>query len=422
MSIEHRWRHSRSRRQALASLAGLVAGSPLIAGAAQQDPRPLKDHKRTPGLDEMFSSFDFEPVMFANLPLSVYDYTAHGDGSEFTLRRNREAFEWVEVVPGKPIERARVDLSTELLGLKMKYPIMVAPTAAMVPLHPDGEAGMHRAATAASNTPMIVSQNTSLPIDRIAPAATGPLWWQLYPYPAQGRETSREVLDKVQAAGCTAVVVTVDQQASYYERTAQDRNLGGTPRPAGRGGAPAVAAPTSGLALSDPAGVPRRVEGPALYRLGAGRLWYTWQYLDEVRQMIKVPLIVKGILTAEDAALCLERGVDAIIVSNHGGRSMDYGPSTLEVLPEIVAAVKGRIPVLTDSGYRRGSDILKALALGANTVLLGRATRWALGAFGPAGAQRLLEMMQQELVDAAAAAGRATLASIDASVVKAQFP
>ncbi len=268
----------------------------------------------------------------------------------------------------------------------MKYPIMVAPTAAMVPLHPDGEAGMHRAATAASNTPMIVSQNTSLPIDRIAPAADRAVVVAVVSLPAQSRETSREVLDKVQAAGCTAVVVTVDQQASYYERTAQDRNLGGTPRPAGRGGAPAAAAPTG---------------GPALYRLGAGRLWYTWQYLDEVRQMIKVPLIVKGILTAEDAALCLEHGVDAIIVSNHGGRSMDYGPSTLEVLPEIVAAVNGRIPVITDSGYRRGSDILKALALGANAVLLGRATRWALGAFGPAGAQRLLEMMQQELVDAA---------------------
>ena len=407
MSIEHRWRHSRSRRRALASLAGLVAGTPLVAGAAQQDPRPLKDHKRTPGLDEMFSSFDFEPVMFANLPMSIYDYTAHGDGSEFTLRRNREAFEWVELVPGRAIDRARVDLSCELLGLKMKYPIMVAPTASMVPLHPDGEAGMHRAATAAANTPMIVSHNTSMPIDRIAPAATGPLWWQLYPYPPQGRETSREVLDKVQAAGCTAVVVTVDQQASYYERTAQDRNLGGTPRPSGRGGAPAGAAPTS---------------GPALYRLSPGRLWYTWQYLDEVRQMIKVPLLVKGIVTAEDAMLCVERGIDGIIVSNHGGRSMDYGPSTLEVLPEIVAAVKGRVPVITDSGYRRGSDILKALALGANAVLLGRTTRWALGAFGPAGAQRLLEMIQQELVDAAASTGRATLASIDATVVKAQFP
>ena len=371
-ALEQRWLQSRSRRRALRSLAALAAGAPFAAAAAQQDPRPLKDHRRTPGLDEMFSSFDFEPVMFANVPLSVYDYTAHGDGSEFTLRRNREAFDWVDLAPGKPIDRARVDLSSELLGLKLKYPIMVAPTAAMVPLHPDGEAGMHRAATAASTTPMIVSQNTSMPIDRIAPAATGPLWWQLYPYPPQGRETQRDVLDKAQAAGCSAVVVTVDQQASYYERTAQDRNLGGTPRQGGRGGAPAGAAPTS---------------GPALYRLGTGRLWYTWKYLDEVRQMIKVPLVVKGILTAEDAALCLEHGVDAIIVSNHGGRSMDYGPSTLEVLPEIVAAVKGRVPVLTDSGYRRGSDILKALALGANAVLLGRTTRWALAGFGPVGAQ-----------------------------------
>ena len=407
--IEQRWRHGLSRRKAIASLAGLVAGSPLVASSApaQQDPRPLKDHKRLPGLDEMVSAFDFEPVMFANVPQTVYDYTAHGDGSEFNLRRNREAFEWVDLVPGRAIDRSRVDLSSELLGTRMQYPIMVAPTAAMVPLHPEGEAGMHRAATSSSNTPMIVSQNTSLPIDRIAAAATGPLWWQLYPYPPQSLETSRDVLKGVQAAGCTAVVVTVDQQASYYERSAQNRNLGGTPRSAGRGGSPAA---------------PAAVAGPALYRLSTGRLWYTWRYLDEVRRMIDVPLVVKGILTAEDASLCLEHGVDAVIVSNHGGRSMDYGPSTLEVLPEIVAAVNGRIPVITDSGYRRGSDILKALALGANAVLLGRATRWALGAFGPAGAQRLLEMIQQELVDAAALAGRATLASIDASVVTTRFP
>ena len=180
--IEQRWRHSLSRRKAIASLAGLVAGSPLVASgaSAQLDPRPLKDHKRLPGLDEMVSAFDFEPVMFANVPQTVYDYTAHGDGSEFNLRRNREAFEWVDLVPGRAIDRSRVDLSSELLGTRMKYPIMVAPTAAMVPLHPEGEAGMHRAATSSSNTPMIVSQNTSLPIDRIAAAATGPLWWQLY--------------------------------------------------------------------------------------------------------------------------------------------------------------------------------------------------------------------------------------------------
>ena len=213
--IEARWRQSTSRRKAIARLAGLVAASPLFPSAlsAQLDPRPLGDHKRTPGLDEMTNAFDFEPVMFANVPLTVYDYTAHGDGSEFTLRRNRQAFEWVDLVAGKAIDPAAVDLSCEVLGLKMKYPIMIAPTAAMVPLHPDGEIGMHRAATAMSNTPMIVSQNTSTSIGRIAEGATGPLWWQFYPSPSL--EASREILDGAVAADCTAIVVTVDQAATF---------------------------------------------------------------------------------------------------------------------------------------------------------------------------------------------------------------
>ena len=260
-----------------------------------------------------------------------------------------------------------------------------------VPLHPDGEMGMHRGATSASNTPMIVSHVTSTAVEKVAAAATGPLWVQFYPQ--QDRAAGRQILEQAQAAGCAAIVVTVDQQASFYERSAQNRNLSGNAA----------------------ARIPRRCRespppaGPALYRVSTARLWYTWSYLDEVRRMIEVPMLVKGILTADDATLCLEHGVDAIIVSNHGGRSMDYGPSTLEVLPEIVAAVNGRVPVITDSGYRRGSDILKALALGADAVLLGRTSRWALGAFGAPGAQRLLEIVQQELVDAAAAAGRTTL-------------
>ena len=406
--VETHWLQSRSRRKAMAALAGIVAGSPLWSSgiAAQLDPRPLKDHRRLPGLDEMMTAFDFEPVMFANLPQSIYDYTAHADGSEFTLRRNRQAFDWVDLLPGTPVDPARVDLSCEILGTKMTFPIMVAPTATMVPLHPDGEIGMHRAATLASNTPMIVSHNTSTAVDRIAAGAKGPLWWQFYP--SQSLEASREILDSALAAGCTAVVVTVDQQASYYERSAQDRNLGG--RGAGRGGRGAPPAASTSAAA-----------GPARYRLQPGRLWYTWQYLDAIRRLLKVPLLVKGILTAEDAVLSVEHGVDGIIVSNHGGRSMDYGPSTLEVLPEIVAAVNRRVPVLTDSGYRRGTDILKALALGADAVLLGRATRWALGAFGAPGAQRLIEMLQQELVAAAAAAGRTTRASIDSRIIKTRF-
>jgi 4-hydroxymandelate oxidase len=404
-TIERQWLGSRTRREALAKIAGLVGSSPLFhtALAAQADPRPFSEHTRVRGFDEMTTAFDFEPVAFANLPLSTYDYTAHGDGSEFTVRRNRQAFDWVDLVPGAVAADPKdVDLSVEVLGAKMKFPIMVAPSATMVPLHPDGEIGMHRGATAASLTPMILSQNTSTPVEQVAAGAAGPLWWQFYPQ--QDLDASRRSLDRAAAAGCTAMVVTVDQQAALYERSLHDRNLGGLPRGRGRGG-PGVAA----------------ASGPARYRVSAVRLWYTWQYFDAIRAMTKLPLLVKGILTAEDATLCVEHGADGIIVSNHGGRSMDYGPSTLEVLPEIVAAVNGRIPVITDSGYRHGSDVLKALALGASAVLLGRTPRWALAAFGVPGVQRVLEIVQRELVEATAAAGCTTRASIDARVVRTHF-
>ena len=150
-------------------------------------------------------------------------------------------------------------------------------------------------------------------------------------------------------------------------------------------------------------------------------MWYEWRYLDQIRPFITGPMLVKGILTAEDALLCLEHGAQGIIVSNHGGRSLDYGPSTLEVLPEIVDAVRGRVPVLVDSGFRRGADVMKALALGANAVCLGRATRWGLGAFGIPGAQRVIEMVQAELVAAMAAAGRRSLADLDRTALRVRF-
>src|SRR5687768_14776913 len=152
---ERQWERSLSRRKALAGMASLVAGSPLLH--AQLDPRPYTSHKRAPGLNEMFSAFDFEPLMFANVPQSVYDYTAHGDGSEWNLRRNRQAFDWVDLIPGKAVDPSTVDLSSKLLGLTLKYPIMIAPTATQVALHPDGEAGMYRAAALSSNTPLCLS-------------------------------------------------------------------------------------------------------------------------------------------------------------------------------------------------------------------------------------------------------------------------
>ena len=401
---EQSWRMSPTRRKALAHLAGLMAASPIGAALARPDPRPLSEHHRVLSLPEMQTVFDFEPVFFGNVPRAIYDYTAHGDGSEFTLRRNIQAYDWVDIVPARsPVPASQVDLSSELLGVKMKFPIIIAPTAAMTPLHPDGEIGMYKAATTASNTLMILSINASTPVAQVAAAVPGgSLWGQFYPL--ENLANSQRSMDTYRNAGVNGIIVTVDQQASYYERTQQDRNLGGRiarPR-GGRGGAAALT-------------------GSAKYRINGGRLWYTWQYIDAVRKMIKGPLIIKGILEPEDARLAIEHGADSIIVSNHGGRSMDYGPSTLEVLPEIVAAVNGRIPIIFDSGIRRGADIFKALALGANSIMLGRTTRWGLAAFGTAGAQRVIEILQQELVQVAAAAGCTRLSDIDKTAVRTHF-
>lgn len=395
-TIKNHWRHSLTRRRALQALAGVLAGSPLLH--AQSDPHPLEEHRRALGLDEMLTAFDFEPVFFANVPLAVFDYTAHGDESEFTKRRNREAFDWVDVVAGPAADATSVNTSTEVLALEMEFPMLVAPTGTQRGLHPDRELGMYRGATAAG-TPMIINSGLSVPIRELAAAATGPTWYQFYPQ--QDLDQSRDMLEAAQEAGCQAVVVTVDRQAGYYERDLHSRHL--------RGG------PPSGAASRRPA--PRNP-----YGVPDNRLWYTWQYMEDIRRFIEVPILMKGILTTEDALLCVERGWDGIIVSNHGGRSLDYGPSTLEVLPEIVDAVRGRIPVLVDSGFRRGSDILKALALGAKAVCLGRTTRWALGAYGAPGVQRLLEILQQELVQAMANAGRPTLASLDRTAVRTHFP
>jgi 4-hydroxymandelate oxidase len=402
--IEQAWLTHPSRRAALVRVAGLMAGSPIAAALAQADPKPLSAHRRALSLAEMQTSFDFEPVFFGNVLLPIYDYTAHGDGSEFTLRRNRQAFDWVDIVPAHaPVPASQVDLSSELLGVKMKFPIIVAPSAAMVPLHPDGEIGMFKAATAASNTLMILSINTSTPVAKVTPAVPGGTLWGQF-YPVEDRAGTQRVMDNYQNAGVAGIIVTVDQQASYYERTQQDRNLGGrVPRAIHVGG--------GGKALA----------GSQRYRIDSRRLWYTWQYIDDVRKMVKGPLLIKGILEPEDARLAITYGADAIIVSNHGGRSMDYGPSTLEVLPEIVAAVNGRIPVVFDSGVRRGADIFKALALGANAVMLGRTTRWGLAAYGTAGAQRLIEILQQELIQTAAAAGCASLSDINRTAIKAHF-
>jgi len=417
------WLTSPSRRKAMARLAGLMAASPIAAAVAQTDPRPIGEVRRALSLAEMQTSFDFEPVFFGNVPIKIYDYTAHGDGSEFNLRRNRQAFDWVNIAPkGPAIPTSQVDLSSELLGVKLKFPIIVGPSTGQGQLHPDGEIGMFKGATAASNTLMIIASGSTIPVAKVVGSAPGGTLWEQF-YPTEDLTATQRAIDNYQTLGLTNIMVTVDQQASYYERDEMDRHFGGrvgAVAGGGGGGGNAAAASAAAAAAAAAAGGPA-VTGSARYRVSGRRLWYSWQYIDSLRKMVKGKLLIKGILDPEDAKLAIEHGADGITVSNHGGRSMDYGPSSLEVLPEIVAAVNGRIPVLFDSGIRRGADIFKALALGANAVQLGRTARWGLGAFGAAGAQRVIEILQAELVQAAASAGCAKLSDISKTTVKTHF-
>lgn len=385
-----------TRRSALAGFASFLAGARLLRG--QQDPFPLYEQKRALGLEEMQNVWDFEAVFNANLPVAVHDYTAHGDGTEWTTRRNRQAFEWVDILPGRPVDPKSVDLSTKVFNTRMKVPIMVAPTALHGAVHPEGEAASHRGASAAG-APYIVAHMPSVPMPKVAAAGNGPLWYQFYG--DENVEANRPALELAQQVGCEAIVVTVDQAASYYPRTLHDRNLmHGREMPPGR--------------------EPRGKSGAARYGADPRRLWYTWSWLDEVRKFVRVPMVVKGIMTPEDAVICADRGL-GVIVSNHGGRSLDYDPSTLEILAEIVDAVRGRVPVLFDSGIRRGSDAFKALALGADAVCIGRAQRWGLGAFGAPGVQRVLEILQQELTAVAAASGHAGRGTINRSAIVTHF-
>ena len=383
------------RRSALRVLGGFLAGGPLLR--AQQD--PFRDHSRVPGITELQTVQDFEPVAYARLPRQVYDYTAYGADGEFTLRRNREAFDWVDLIPRGVADVGAVSTSTQLLGMRLEFPILVAPSAAHGPLHPEGESATHIGCTAAANTTFISSHYSTVPIERIVPAAKGPVWFQLYP--RRDMDENRKVLDHVQSAGCRAIVVTVDQQASAFERSLHDRNLI----------RPAAAAPN----LSRPRAPLNR------YGVSEERLWYEWKLFEDLRRFIQVPMLAKGIVTAEDARLCLEHGVDGIYVSNHGGRSLDYEPSALEVLPEIAGAVEGKAPILVDSGFRRGSDVLKALALGASAVCICRPQRWGLAAYGAPGVERVLEILQSELRLAMAVTGVTALTSIDRTLVRTSF-
>ena len=389
-----------TRRDAARRFALFLAGSPLLKA---QDEVPRLPG-RVPGIDELYNLMEFETVARTRMVRTAAEFIAGGVDDEVTLRRNRQAFQRITFRPRMLADVSKMDLSLELFGDRIEMPILIAPTAGHQQAHPDGELATIRAAGAAK-TIMAVSSGASYPIDKIAAAATGPFWFQLYTGP--DLDTTRENVERAMAAGAKAVCVTVDgQYASHRERLLR---VGVTT------GVPLKASPAD----PQPARRRRATVTPRPYGLEQTfQAQLTWSFLSELKSYTKVPVLVKGILTAEDAKLAVEHGAQGIVVSNHGGRYLDGAPATIEVLPEIVDAVGGKIPVLIDGGFRRGTDVMKALAMGAKAVLLGRPPLWGLGAFGEAGVKRVLEMMQTELALAMGLAGKPNLASLDRTVIR----
>ena len=349
--------------------------------------------------------FDLERAAKEKLPQMAYDYFASGAWDEVTLRENRAAFERLKVHYRVLVDVSKRDLSVDILGQKIPLPVIFAPTAFHKLAHPEGELATVRAAGKAG-TVMVLSSLSTTPIEDVVRAATGPVWFQLYIN--KDRQFTRDLVARAEAAGCQALMLTADTP-EWGRRERDVRNGFHLPQ---------------GLAAVNL--LPSNQRGEAIGQSGAGMgqafSWMldasvTWPDVDWLASLTRLPVLVKGICRADDASRAIEHGAAGIVVSNHGARQMDTAPATIEVLPRCVEAVGGRVPVLLDGGVRRGLDVLKALALGATAVQIGRPVLWGLAADGQAGVESAIGLLRAELDLAMALAGCADIKTITSDLI-----
>jgi 4-hydroxymandelate oxidase len=360
---------------------------------------------RTTPMLEPVNVLDYEERAREVLSKSVFDYFASGSGAEVTVRANAQAFEELSLRPRVLVPVGDRDLSTTVLGRKLPTPIIVAPMAFQKLAHPDGEIGAVRAAGAAGAT-FTASTMANTVIEEIAAVATGPLWYQLYVFKDRG--ITRELVQRAEEAGCQAMQVTVDVPV-MGRREADMRNAFCLPpeftvknlEAAGHGALP----------IGD------GESGPARYTRCLFDADLSWKDIDWFCSLTRMPVLVKGVLRGDDAVRAIDNGAAGVVVSNHGGRQLDTSPATIRVLPEVVEVVAGRGAVLIDGGIRRGTDLLKALALGANAVQVGRPVLWGLAVGGEAGARRVLELLRDEFDNAMALCGCPSVGQITRDLV-----
>ncbi len=375
-----------------------LASSPAICAGGSVLAQNVSD----PYAPELISSagdainvFDFHEVAKQVLLPGHYTYMAMGTDDGGTLQANRAGFEQFRLRMRRLVDVREIDMSMELFGESYSLPILIAPCGSQKAFHTEGEVAVGRAART-RGVGQILSTVTSTPVEGVNEARGQPVWFQLYTNPDW--EGTQAIVRRAESSGCPVLALTVDLPASNREALARFR------RDANEECLVCHAA-DSGVIPPKP-----MFAGTAINRPSTS--FMDWDYVDRLRDFTSMQFVLKGIVTAEDAGLAVEHGVDGIIVSNHGGRSEDSGRSTIECLPEVVSAVQGRIPVIVDGGFRRGTDIFKALALGADAIAIGRPYLWGLASFGQEGVETVLDLLARELEIVMKQAGTVRIADI----------
>ena len=398
------------------SFARFLAGSPLLPllgfsacapgesedATARATIRELSDLIESP--DDAINVFDFRDVARQALPPAHYGYLATGVDGDETLRANREGFGRFDLRARRLVDVSAVDTGVEMLGERWETPIVLAPAGSQKAFHPEGELAAARASTALGHH-QILSTVTTTSVEDVNEVRSRPVWYQLYP--TSSWSVTQALLRRAEEAGCPALVLTVDLPVDSNRETLRrsvkaDTRDCSTCHDAG---------PTGWLSRK------RMFDGLDMQGVAFDTPWMTWDFIGRLRDETDMRILVKGVVRGDDALRCVQYGADGIIVSNHGGRAEASGRSSIESLPEVVAAANGRVPVLVDGGFRRGTDILKALALGADAICIGRPYLWGMAAFGQAGVEKVLEILRAELQVAMQLHGVQSLADLDGSFV-----
>lgn len=386
-------------RRDLLRTSGWAAGASLLSTAMAGEPVPPV----TPPLPPLLVDVgDYERLAPAHVSPMAWDYISAGAGDEHTVEWNRAAYQRLRLRPRNLIDVSQIDLRVKLLGRELAFPILLAPTAYHRLMHPEGELATVRGAGAAGAT-MVLSSFATTTLEAVAAEARTPLWFQLYVQ--RDRVFTRELVLRAAAAGYQALVVTVDSPVSGI-RARETRSRFTLPEGMERANLRGLLT-AKGAQRAGEETIYSTVQDPTL----------TWKDIAWLRSLTPLPVLLKGVMNATDAGRAVEEGAAGLIVSNHGGRVLDTVPATIEALPEVVAKVAGRVPVLVDGGIRRGTDVLKAMALGASAVLIGRPYLYGLAVGGAEGVTRVVNILRREFEMAMALTGRTSIGAIDASVI-----